>query len=394
MSSVAVHPISELRAFSTSRSRRDALLISSVIILLSISQIWRESKWRHKVLPLLFRPATSATTASFFAGTDMAVRSAEDTVATSDDPPAKNLFDCSGVNASCMYFEPEVFFSLGHPGYPYRSTVESYWNVTYSDREELFFHTIKMDVGVYAYLEWTDNATLPPNQLPRSMIGVHIHKCGGSTVGSTFRTAARKFPSYELTLFYGHNLRAKYGNDWGPSSIELNKRAMRSIENDQKSGKVDNVVFSFVREPVGRFLSSVGEFLHSRNKKRKICLKPTTKEMLLCMIETLKTEGLQLDQHFAPASVGLFMTSLLGRPKISLLPMGAIPDFRDMFGLSNTVKKSAVSSTSYSGYNLTLSHLDQDMLTDICRLYEVDVVLMRSLGIETELCDPIIPVQQ
>lgn len=304
--------------------------------------------------------------------------------------PPQNLFDCAGVNASCIYFQPSNFFGSG-PGQPYRAVVEKYWKVTTeSSREDLFLHSIEKDVGVFAYLEWTDNTTQPPKQLPRSMIGIHIHKCGGTSVGRTFGRAEKDFPQYQEVLFYAHNLRDRFGNNWHPAAIDLTRNAVERVEKDQREGRADHVIFSFVREPVSRFLSSVGEFLHSRNKK-KICLEATTRDMLHCLLQTLKATGLQLDQHFAPAAVDLYMFSLLGQPaRISLLPLNKMGEFRHMFGLPDTRVKSAVSSASYSGYNLSLSDLDADMLRDVCRLYEVDVILMRSLGIETPHCEPYI----
>jgi Sulfotransferase family len=357
---------------------------------------------------------THPESATSFPVPSISVNTQEDSIRT-----PKSLFDCGPdvQNPTCVYFDPSVYF---HPATsplpPARlDYVKHYWSNKFNtsnsteNAQDQFWFSIQQDVGVYNLLEWSgdgdpfnSSSTSPPSGWPRTMMGLHIHKCGGSSVGRTFLKVSRGGSSdvtkgYNLTLFYRNNLRAKFENDHVASrSIEMHLRLLQHIYENQKESSLsstiaDHVAFAFVREPVGRFLSSVREFLVSRNKRRRICLEaPTSKELLKCLLSKLKQEnGLQLDQHFAPATVSLYMFSLLEpRANISILPLSTdtMTDFQTAF-LGPQPKTIQLKSSKPRKFNIVMDELDAGMIRDICHLYYMDVILMRHVGIPVPYCE-------
>ncbi|KAG7351342.1 sulfotransferase family protein [Nitzschia inconspicua] len=330
----------------------------------------------------------------------------------------RNLFDCSPEvqDPLCVFFDPSIYFHPTKSPLP-RDTLQSlkhYWNNKFKNTtkanaaSDLFWFSIQQDVGVYNLLEWNGvksgiSVSSPPKGWPRTIVGLHIHKCGGSSVGRTFLKIARSGGhSYNVTLFYKNDLRAKFRDNVESQSIELHHRILQQIYDNQQqtmlktasSSSLDHVAFTFVREPVGRFLSSVREFLVSRNKRRRLCLEaPSSKDLLKCILSKLQEEnGLQLDQHFAPATVSLHMFSLLEpRVKISVMPLtvDTMTTFQTTF-LGPQPKTIKLKSSKPRKYNITLDELDDQMIEDICKIYAMDVLLLRHFGLPVPLCEGIV----
>jgi hypothetical protein len=320
----------------------------------------------------------------------------------------RDIFDCNQTVSSCVYFEPSTYFDANRSPLPPRilDSVKNFWSNQYNasngHERDLFWFSIHQDVGVYNLLNWNDyasnsSAPSPPSGWPRTMMGLHIHKCGGSSVGRTFlrlsKSGSKVAKPYEVTLFYMHNLRSKFRHQqtsWERLSVDMHTRLLQQVlDNQQSEAPVDHVAFTFVRDPVARFLSSVREFLVSRNR-RKLCLDAANgKEVLQCFLSRLQKEnGLQMDQHFVPATISLFMFTLLEpRVKLSILPLTkeVMADFQTAF---LGVQKKAINAKSShpKHYNIHMNLLDQAMIQDICTLYQMDVYLMRHLGFATPYC--------
>jgi hypothetical protein len=323
----------------------------------------------------------------------------------------RNIFDCASdvQDPQCVYFDPSTYFNEKHGPLPQPilESVKNYWSNQYSksthEPQDLFWYSIQRDVGVYNLLEWNSNSSNPLSGWPRTMMGLHIHKCGGSTVGRTFLKIANSGNSsrkgYNVTLFYKNNLRSKFEGQNAESlanhSIELHQCLLQQIYDNQQASSssppADHVAFTFVRDVLERFQSSVREFLLSRNRKRRLCLEaPTSKDLLKCILSKLHQEnGLQLDQHFAPATISLYMFSLLEpRVKISILPLTneAMKGFQTFF-LGPQSKPLKLKSSKPRNFNITMDDLDFEMIRDICNLYLMDVLLLRYLRLPATICD-------
>lgn len=333
--------------------------------------------------------------------------------------PPRNMFDC-GLDVyapKCVYFDPSTYFDETKSPLPPHvlDSVRQYWgnkfNASTKSVQDLFWFSIQQDIGVYNLLQWNDDDARhvsPPPGWPHTLMGLHIHKCGGSSVGRTFLKISNSGNSttnaYDVTFFYKNDLRAKFWDQHGTDdllsnrSIALHQRLLQEVFDNQQekspSPPGNFVAFAFVREPLGRFLSSVREFMASRNKRRRLCLEaPNSTDVLKCIISKLQQEnGLQLDQHFAPATLSLYMFSLLEpRDKIAILPLTAdvMADFQATF-LGPRTKTMKLKSSKPRKYNITMDALDGDMIRDICILYLMDVILLRHLGISTATCNGIV----
>ena len=144
----------------------------------------------------------------------------------------RNIFDCGSSNdlvhdAACVYLDPSGYFNLQHLPGNLLFYVRHYWSSTMGlthikrnvSTENLFVHSIQQDIGVYTLLQWnntedgdrdttktqTYGSRQIPSSWPHTMMGLHIHKCGGTTVGATFNKLARdKNNHYRQTYFYPH----------------------------------------------------------------------------------------------------------------------------------------------------------------------------------------------
>jgi hypothetical protein len=326
----------------------------------------------------------------------------------------KNIFDCDSEvhNPLCVYFDPSTYFNDQHGSLPHPilESVRNYWSNKFDnsthESQDLFWYSIQQDVGVYNLLKWNSSG-IPPPGWPRTMMGLHIHKCGGSTVGRTFLKASNSGNStskgYNVTFFYKNNLGATFKDQSAEHvakhSVALHQRLLQQVYDNQQDGSssppADHVAFTFVRDVLDRFLSSVREFLVSRNRQRRLCIEaPTSRDLLKCILSKLHEDnGLQLDQHFAPATISLYMFSLLEpRVKISIFPLTneVMKEFQTFF-LGPRSKSLKLKSSKPRNFNITMDALDFEMIQDVCNLYLMDVILLRYLGVPTSMtCDGVL----
>lgn len=415
-------------------------LLLAILVLLSIS--WSYTEYVSDIIPIIITesedalapdgrrvPHSNSQVSPELPETNVTVTVAASNTSSTDAlllqlRSPRNIFDCGPnvQNVTCVYFDPSTYFHrhattspLGLPP-DILDSVQNYWSnkvkLSSNENDKLFWFSILQDIGVYSLLEWNGDdsppsslSSSPPKGWPRTLMGLHIHKCGGSSVGRTFLRVSRRTSSdggnnYNHTLFYRNDLRAKYGEDGvEEQSVALHRRLVKQIYDNQQIDAMlssttathsDHVAFTFVREPVERFMSSVREFLVGRNRHR-LCLEAlTSRDFLMCILAHLRQEhGLQLDQHFAPATVSFYMFSRLEpKMKISVLPLTSdtMAAFQSTFlgPQSRTIK---LKSSKPRKYNVTMDELDIDMTRDICHLYAMDVRLLRYLGMPVPLCD-------
>lgn len=193
---------------------------------------------------------------------------------------------------------------------------------------------------------------------------------------------------------------------------------VRDIYYEQKRAGRDNnpVAFSFVRDPVVRFLSSVGQMLHMGKVKlfqqcddqtdllREISIHESnttiakSQALVQCMLQSIKSnteEALApdfdyIDQHMLPQAFELRARSLEYDIEIHLMSMGEISStLRTLAGVNKQNKHARSSRVAdyTQGYFLETSILTQEIVRDICHIYAVDVLLLKQTGIATTLCD-------
>jgi len=168
-------------------------------------------------------------------------------------------------------------------------------------------------------------------------------------------------------------------------------------------GKDDHVIFAVIRDPTDRFISSLGQAMGGSgslsNKVGKImrdeCLKKSAKETLRCSINFVKERGFWFELHFTPQVIDMSFSTMWKDIPIAILPFESLPSIVKYFGMSKDTKGRDGSVKDYRSdevlTEMSTDDYDDDMLRDVCEIYEVDVVMQRSLGMEVPRCDPFIP---
>jgi len=170
-----------------------------------------------------------------------------------------------------------------------------------------------------------------------------------------------------------------------------------------KFGEDDHVIFAVIRDPTDRFISSIGQAMGAKgsesNKVGKIlkeeCLKKSAKETLRCCINFVKEKGFWFELHFTPQVIDMSVSTMWKDIPIAILPFKSLPSIVKYFGMSKAPKGRDGSVKDYRSdkvlTEMSTDDYDDDMLRDVCKIYEVDVVMQRSLGMEVPRCDPFIP---
>jgi hypothetical protein len=217
-------------------------------------------------------------------------------------------------------------------------------------------------------------------------------------------------------------------------------RDIFDLQTQTTTNKSDNeaaIVFTFLRDPVVRFLSSVGQMLYMNRVRlfrqcdrlnrleRKFRLRENnttiakSQALVHCVLQSMlyprnksaansvtynvekQEQTLQnynytyVDQHFLPQAIELRARSLEFDIGIHLMPMSEMSSaLRVLVGPERQGNHARSSTPEYTqGYYLDPSILTTGMLHVICRqLYAVDVLLLKATRIASTLCDSIPPV--
>jgi hypothetical protein len=152
---------------------------------------------------------------------------------------------------------------------------------------------------------------------------------------------------------------------------------------------------TFVRDPISRFCSAAGQVAKqleypSSNNTLTPCYSGNSTENMKCVLELLtKSEGGDyFDWHFTPMSTRMYRMMLGHNISIAVMPLDSINAFME----SLQVKPIHENAADGVKTNYTVEALDSDMIRDVCKVYEVDVHMMRLLEFPVPRCDEHIPV--
>ena len=172
------------------------------------------------------------------------------------------------------------------------------------------------------------------------------------------------------------------------------------ITKQAMQGDNDSVVLSFIRDPVVRFLSQVGETIrqgvsHPMGHPGPVfgCRdKNTPTETIQCVINEIKVNGTIVDTHYTPAAIELYLADSRRSAgskgvNINLYDMKYLSLFLNRLHYSSHVKMRSATSKEYNGYfDFAIDDLRNDMIQDICKIYQMDVILLHSIGIASSFC--------
>lgn len=212
----------------------------------------------------------------------------------------------------------------------------------------------------------------------------HIHKNGGSTMN--FRTA-----SSGLMQVRGDSKAEAY---YTPREREMGRyqfenETMAILLKAMSSGR-DMPVFTFLRDPVSRFLSSVGQAL--KLNQLGTCTKHAnskdTVDLLVCILDHIQTNKHFLDEHLEPQIFELYH-GLMGLDlNVNVMDMTAINVvLTQVFGSHMEMsRRQSHGIRVVAGYNLSTSILTQELVERICSAYEMDVLFLQETKVVGSIC--------
>lgn len=192
----------------------------------------------------------------------------------------------------------------------------------------------------------------------------------------------------------------------------LSTRALM-LQQQQSPPRETFEYFANVRDPVSRFVSATAQEMYVHHKRRPptlrtSCLKTTGQETLRCALDYVKKKfgnKLVRNPHFIPMAVVLLRRTFGYNTEIKLFDMAAVSDIvTQIAALDEDASQKASIITARNTHdeegkdqgsdvlkNMSVMDLTHDMIQEICDLYQVDVIMLESLGIPSrcsKLFDP------
>jgi len=346
----------------------------------------------------------------------------------------QSLVNCDLSDSKCVYFYPANFFDskcgLGKNFSKYVEQIErkrlngTLWN----NMPAVGFPSLTMDrlcldeTGGRVELEDDKKNTKETDEL--SDIGLHknddgskcmterisflhVHKSGGSSLHSAFNAISRS----RSAQVHRHKFFSPSRLPIPPDEAEDRERqkARKSLEQATKypTGQFNSeqhVIFALMRDPTERFISSMGQAMGANGsglngvgpKIRKACIDPesTPASTLKCVAKYVKDHTFWVELHFTPQVLDMSFATLYKDIPLAIFPFTQIKTVLDYFGKGDVKVRNGKSETYRTDKvltDMTVDDYDDESLQIVCELYEMDVLMARSVGIEIPRCDPHIP---
>jgi hypothetical protein len=211
----------------------------------------------------------------------------------------------------------------------------------------------------------------------------HIHKNGGGSMG--------KHVSIQTEKFNSESERQMGRENYTTACQNLLKQA---YESQKQSGNQPMLVFTFIRDPLERFLSSLGQVLNGPTGILRKRLSPchnsmTTADLIDCVLNKMEETSSFLDEHFAPQSYELYSGVQGFDLAIAVVDLSLLSAVVTQLGgsQSHVHENSAVGVVhEYPQFLLAPSSLTRDFRRRICRMYEADVRMLAQTQVTTTEC--------
>ena len=125
----------------------------------------------------------------------------------------------------------------------------------------------------------------------------------------------------------------------------------------------------------------------------KECIKRTCAETLTCIAKFVKKHGFWIELHFAPQVIEISFSIMWQDVPVAILPFTELPNILGYFG-SNIAARNGTDPKYRSHQilsNMTAADYNEESMEIVCKIYEMDVIMQRSLGMEVSRCDPFVP---
>jgi len=243
---------------------------------------------------------------------------------------------------------------------------------------------------------------------------IHVHKAGGTSLHRSIdrlrlyynnvTVVRHKFftPKKEngsLSSYPPPSENSKIFDLAVKSVLHATKYPTKSFETDE------HVIFAVVRDPVERFISSIGQAMGGDGSQGNVigkklqekCIKPTSTsaETLKCTAKYVQKHSFWIELHFTPQALEISFTTVWQDAPIAIFPFQKLPYILEYLGGAPEKRYRDGSDPKYRPHpvltNMLVSDYDEESLRIVCEIYEMDVIMQRSLGLEVPKCDPFIP---
>jgi hypothetical protein len=254
--------------------------------------------------------------------------------------------------------------------------------------------------------------------VPESITYLHNRKVGGSTMHSAFRlNKANSSLGLHVTLSW--KMRNQMGlpvyhEAWNGKLSEI--AASQHNEASETSSSSPAVVFTFVRCPVQRFLSAVGQLLSARHRfdRHFYSCDPDQTETTSTSDTVVERQSLVDTQRLLQCTLGILEKSVQANGPSSFMDVHLEPqvyqirtgvnsmdvgimilDLKHISSVlsilrprsANLHKRSSTSKKYTGGYDLsTAGVVTDELVQQICRIYAVDVQMLQLASVSPTLC--------
>jgi hypothetical protein len=241
-----------------------------------------------------------------------------------------------------------------------------------------------------------------------TIVYYHIHKNGGTTL-------ERHVPPHVLQTDNYYSKREKALGHvafeeacQGIMQMVHAKQHHQQQQQYQQSPKTTLQTFTFLRDPVPRFLSSVAQVLKLRvwHKRLYPCYERNTTERLLdCVLHKLEessTGGSFPEMHLAPQSFELYKQVMGYDIHITVMDLNSEMDTvmqQLVAGSASTSTTSTVQVQTtkerattgrvirrFPRFRWTMDVLTPALIRRICKVYEADVLMLKQVGVTKTMC--------
>lgn len=284
-----------------------------------------------------------------------------------------------GVPTPAAAFNPKLFMEHG-PGRPYMELFKK--QLDQGKRKQRL-----LKVRFVQYTLVSEATSCRP-------IYYHIHKNGGSTMNiqnngyhDFLSTKSGRITHVEA---YYTPREQQLGREVfeNQTMVILSQARLEQQQQQQSSTKMP--IFTFLRDPVPRFLSSVGQAL--KLSKLAACTMQLEKErdtlvLLDCVLNKIQEKESFLDEHLEPQIFELYhgMMGLdLNVKVVDLKAMDAILD--QWLGSSSRDISRRHTKGLVAGFNLSTALLTTELIQRICRVYQMDTLFLEETKVSSTIC--------
>jgi hypothetical protein len=309
---------------------------------------------------------------------------------------------------TCALFYPARFFAAA-------ATESEFYESSFTGNRQIFESEGNPVISMERNKDAVDN-----NGVPESITYLHNRKVGGSTMHWAFRKREETDSlGLELHVALAWRMRnemgiAAYHEAWNRKLqmiVASQQHAMANTNNDATTSMAPAVVFTFVRCPVQRFLSAVGQLLSARHRFQRhfaSCLEPKkdqtesvtaaslfdTQIMLKCTLEILEESvqangpGSFFDVHLEPQAFQMRTGVVDMDVGILILDLAHISNVLSVIRpSSSTIHRRPSTRKEYTGgYDLSAEVLTEELVHQICRIYAMDVQVLQLSSVAPIMC--------